>query len=176
MAGRGGAGAMSKRLMERMLGMFRSRTQVGVDRAGNHYFSRVEEVDGAMKEKRWIEFKGDRDPTTVPVEWICWLNGQRKKAPTPEELAELEARRERVKQNVELLKKKEEEERRAGVRPVKTIGVFFMLLLSFHYFVLSVVYPFGVPSIDCLVCDNSDYYSSCSTKTFQTYAVAICAA
>uniref|UniRef100_A0A453L6S0 Uncharacterized protein n=1 Tax=Aegilops tauschii subsp. strangulata TaxID=200361 RepID=A0A453L6S0_AEGTS len=37
------------------------------------------------------------------------------------ELAELEARRERVKQNVELLKKKEEEERRAGVRPVKTI-------------------------------------------------------
>ncbi|XP_044973810.1 uncharacterized protein LOC123441440 [Hordeum vulgare subsp. vulgare] len=35
------------------------------------------------------------------VEWICWLNGQRKKAPTPEELAELEARRERVKQNVE---------------------------------------------------------------------------
>uniref|UniRef100_A0A453L6R0 Uncharacterized protein n=2 Tax=Aegilops tauschii subsp. strangulata TaxID=200361 RepID=A0A453L6R0_AEGTS len=66
MAGRGGAGAMSKRLMERMLGMFRSRTQVGVDRAGNHYFSRVEEVDGAMKEKRWIEFKGDRDPTTVP--------------------------------------------------------------------------------------------------------------
>ncbi|XP_044949962.1 uncharacterized protein LOC123399635 isoform X1 [Hordeum vulgare subsp. vulgare] len=113
---------MSKRLMERMLGMFRSRTQVGVDRAGNHYFSRVEEVDGAMKEKRWVEFKGDRDPTTVPVEWICWLNGQRKKAPTPEELAELEARRVRVKQNVELLKKKEEEERRAGVRPVKTIG------------------------------------------------------
>ena len=75
-----------------------------------------------MKEKRWIEFKGDRDPTTVPVEWICWLNGQRKKAPTPEELAELVARRERVKQNVELLKKKEEEERRSGVRPVKTIG------------------------------------------------------
>ncbi|KQJ90870.1 NADH dehydrogenase [ubiquinone] 1 alpha subcomplex assembly factor 2 [Brachypodium distachyon] len=113
---------MSKRLMARMLEMFRSRTQIGVDKAGNHYYSRVEEVDGAMKEKRWVEFKGDRDPTTVPVEWICWLNGQRKKAPTPEELAELEARRERVKQNVELLKKKEEEERRSGIRPVKTIG------------------------------------------------------
>ncbi|CAN6218242.1 unnamed protein product [Urochloa humidicola] len=127
---------MSKRLVSRLLGMFQSRTQVGVDKAGNRYFTRVEEVDGAstcprplpllppsVKERRWVEFKGaDQDSTTVPVEWICWLNGQRKKAPTPEELAELEARRERVKQNIELLKKKEEEERKAGVRPVKKIG------------------------------------------------------
>ncbi|KAL5677741.1 hypothetical protein ACJX0J_013872, partial [Zea mays] len=75
------------------------------------------------KERRWVEFKGaDQDSTTVPVEWICWLNGQRKKAPTPEELAELEARRERVKQNIQLLKKKEEEERKTGIQPVKKIG------------------------------------------------------
>ncbi|KAF8694905.1 hypothetical protein HU200_038008 [Digitaria exilis] len=115
---------MSKRLVSRLLGMFQSRTQVGVDKAGNRYFSRVEEVDGAMKERRWVEFKGaEQDSTTVPVEWICWLNGQRKKAPGPEELAELEARRERVRKNIELLKKKEEEEeRKAGVRPVKKIG------------------------------------------------------
>ncbi|XP_039834912.1 uncharacterized protein LOC120695754 isoform X2 [Panicum virgatum] len=114
---------MSKRLVSRLLGMFQSRTQVGVDKAGNRYFTRVEEVDGAMKERRWMEFKGaDQDSTTVPVEWICWLNGQRKKAPTPEELAELEARRERVRQNIELIKKKEEDERKAGVRPVKKIG------------------------------------------------------
>ncbi|KAL6655297.1 hypothetical protein ACP70R_006123 [Stipagrostis hirtigluma subsp. patula] len=114
---------MSKRLVSRLLGMFQSRTQVGVDKAGNRYFTRVEEVDGAMKEKRWVEFKAaDQDSTTIPVEWICWLNGQRKKAPTPEELAELEARRERVRQNIELLKKKEEEERKAGVRSVKKIG------------------------------------------------------
>lgn len=103
--------------------MFQSRTQVGVDKAGNRYFTRVEEVDGTMKERRWVEFKGaDQDSTTVPVEWICWLNGQRKKAPTPEELAELEARRERVKQNIQLLKKKEEEERKTGIQPVKKIG------------------------------------------------------
>uniref|UniRef100_A0A0E0E8K1 NADH dehydrogenase [ubiquinone] 1 alpha subcomplex subunit 12 n=1 Tax=Oryza meridionalis TaxID=40149 RepID=A0A0E0E8K1_9ORYZ len=114
---------MSKQLVSRLLGMFRSRAQVGADKFGNRYFTRVEEVDGVMKEKRWVEFKGsDQDPTTVPVEWICWLNGQRKKAPTPEELAELEARRERVKQNIELLKKKEEEEKKTGVRPVKTVG------------------------------------------------------
>ncbi|XP_017980156.1 PREDICTED: uncharacterized protein LOC108662924 [Theobroma cacao] len=53
-----------------------------------------------IKEKRWVEFKGEQDPTTIPVEWICWLNGQRKKAPTPEEIMELEARRERVRLNV----------------------------------------------------------------------------
>ncbi|XP_006660800.1 NADH dehydrogenase [ubiquinone] 1 alpha subcomplex assembly factor 2 [Oryza brachyantha] len=117
---------MSKQLVSRLLGMFRSRTQVGADKFGNRYFTRVEEVDGLMKEKRWVEFKGsDQDPTTVPVEWICWLNGQRKKAPTPEELAELEARRERVKQNIELLKKKEEEKKSgARPRPVKTVGKF----------------------------------------------------
>lgn len=114
---------MSKRLLSRLLGMFQSRTQVGVDKVGNRYFTRVEEVDGTMKERRWVEFKGaDQDSTTVPVEWICWLNGQRKKAPTPEELAELEARRERVKQNIQLLKKKEEEERKTGIQPVKKIG------------------------------------------------------
>ncbi|XP_024452624.2 uncharacterized protein LOC7479262 isoform X2 [Populus trichocarpa] len=65
-----------------------------------------------MKEKRWVVFKGEEDPTSLPVEWICWLNGQRKRAPTPEELIEMEARRELVKQNVALLKQ-EEEERRA---------------------------------------------------------------
>uniref|UniRef100_A0A0E0PQI2 NADH dehydrogenase [ubiquinone] 1 alpha subcomplex subunit 12 n=1 Tax=Oryza rufipogon TaxID=4529 RepID=A0A0E0PQI2_ORYRU len=128
---------MSKQLVSRLLGMFRSRTQVGADKFGNRYFTRVEEVDGVMEEKRWVEFKGsDQDQTTVQVEWICWLNGQRKKAPTPEELAELEARRERVKQNIEshkfsfadvavvYSKKKEEEEKKTGVRPVKTVGKF----------------------------------------------------
>ena len=38
---------MSKRLLSRLLGMFQSRTQLGVDKAGNRYFTRVEEVDGA---------------------------------------------------------------------------------------------------------------------------------
>ncbi|CAB4277839.1 unnamed protein product [Prunus armeniaca] len=69
-------------------------------------------VLSCVKEKRWVVFKREEDPTSIPVEWICWLNGQRKRAPTPEELMDLEARRERVRQNVALLKK-EEEERKA---------------------------------------------------------------
>ncbi|KAH0986965.1 hypothetical protein GBA52_014142 [Prunus armeniaca] len=102
---------MSK-LFQRVAGFFTNRTMVGMDKAGNRYFAKKDEVDGIMKEKRWVVFKREEDPTSIPVEWICWLNGQRKRAPTPEELMDLEARRERVRQNVALLKK-EEEERKA---------------------------------------------------------------
>lgn len=102
---------MSK-LFSRIAGFFSNKTFMGVDKSGNRYFTRKEEIDGILKEKRWVVFKGEQDPTSVPVEWICWLNGQRKIAPTPEEMQQLEARRERVKLNVALLKK-EEEERKA---------------------------------------------------------------
>ncbi|CAH2077828.1 unnamed protein product [Thlaspi arvense] len=81
-------------------------------------------TDSAMKEKRWVVFRREEDPTSIPVEWICWLNGQRKRAPTPEEMAQLEARRERVKLNVALLKKEEEEKKaREGTgRKITSIG------------------------------------------------------
>ncbi|KAL9387113.1 hypothetical protein Peur_020237 [Populus x canadensis] len=103
---------MSK-LLARIAGYLSNRTLVGVDKVGNRYFTRTEEIDGIMKEKRWVIFKGEEDPTSLPVEWICWLNGQRKRAPTPEELIEMEARRELVKQNVARKLLQEEEERRA---------------------------------------------------------------
>ncbi|PIN16127.1 hypothetical protein CDL12_11223 [Handroanthus impetiginosus] len=109
------------RLWGRFAGLFSNRTLVGVDKVGNRYFARNEKVDGIMKEKRLVVFKGEEDPTSIPVEWICWLNGQRKRAPTPEEMAELEARRERVKLNVALLRK-EEEERKAKEGKAKSMG------------------------------------------------------
>ncbi|KAK1360813.1 NADH dehydrogenase [ubiquinone] 1 alpha subcomplex subunit 12 [Heracleum sosnowskyi] len=102
---------MSK-IWGKIRGLFTNRSFEGTDKSGNHYFARTELIDGIMKEKRWVVFKGEHEPTSVPVEWICWLNGQRKRAPTPEEMADMEARRERVRHNVALLKK-EEEERRA---------------------------------------------------------------
>ncbi|CAN6557856.1 unnamed protein product [Malus baccata var. baccata] len=132
---------MSK-LFQKVAGFFTNRTMVGMDKAGNRYFARKEEVDGIMKEKRWVAFKGEDDPTSIPVEWICWLNGQRKRAPTPEELAELEARRERVRQNVALLKKEEEERkaREGSTRKVINTGQLltgtFMIsvpLCSYNY-------------------------------------------
>lgn len=113
---------MSK-LWAKFAGLFSSKNLVGIDKVGNRYFKRIEELDGVMKEKRWVTFKGEEDPTSIPVEWICWLNGQRKSPPTPEEMAELEARREFVKLNVARLKK-EEEERMAkeGKRKATNIG------------------------------------------------------
>ncbi|KAL5707578.1 hypothetical protein ACHQM5_018467 [Ranunculus cassubicifolius] len=116
---------MSKLFFSRVANFFfsssRRKSLAGVDKAGNKYFTRKEQLDdhgGIFKEKRWVTFKGEEDPTSVPVEWICWLNGQRKQAPTPQELAELEARRERVKLNVALLKKEDEERKlREGSNP-----------------------------------------------------------
>ncbi|WZZ09914.1 hypothetical protein YC2023_095835 [Brassica napus] len=112
------------RLWAKVAGLFRSKSFIGADKTGNKYFSRMEEIDGLVKEKRWVVFRREEDPTSVPVEWICWLNGQRKRAPTPEEMAELEARRERVKLNVARLKKEEEERKaREGTgRKITSIG------------------------------------------------------
>ncbi|CAN7133108.1 unnamed protein product [Brassica rapa subsp. narinosa] len=117
------------RLWAKVAGLFRSKSFIGADKTGNKYFSRMEEIDVTslyltVKEKRWVVFRREEDPTSVPVEWICWLNGQRKRAPTPEEMAELEARRERVKLNVARLKKEEEERKaREGTgRKITSIG------------------------------------------------------
>ncbi|KAM0940951.1 putative NADH dehydrogenase [ubiquinone] 1 alpha subcomplex subunit 12 [Dioscorea sansibarensis] len=112
---------MSK-LLAKFLGVLRSRNLAGVDKAGNRYFTRTEKVDGVVKEKRWVIFKGEEDPTSIPVEWICWLNGQRKKAPTPQEMIELEARRERVRLNVQLLKKEEEMKSTSSRLKTQSIG------------------------------------------------------
>ncbi|KAJ6714515.1 putative proteinDH DEHYDROGENASE [UBIQUINONE] 1 ALPHA SUBCOMPLEX SUBUNIT 12 [Salix viminalis] len=87
---------MSK-LLARIAGYLSNRTLVGVDKLGNRYYTKTEQIDGIMKEKRCVIFKGEEDPTSISVEWICWLNGQRRRAPTPEEQMELEARRELVK-------------------------------------------------------------------------------
>ncbi|KAK2990022.1 hypothetical protein RJ640_004700 [Escallonia rubra] len=73
---------------------------LGEDGEADGILSHVVSCNVPVKEKRWVIFKGEDDPTAIPVEWICWLNGQRKIAPTPEEMAEMEARRQRVKLNV----------------------------------------------------------------------------
>ncbi|XP_056167655.1 uncharacterized protein LOC130138237 [Syzygium oleosum] len=75
------------------------------------YFMDVFTSEG---EKEVVIFKRRQDPTSIPVEWICWLNGQRKIAPTPEEMVELEARRERIKLNVASMVKEEEEKKLKG--------------------------------------------------------------
>ncbi|XP_057826976.1 uncharacterized protein LOC131038536 isoform X3 [Cryptomeria japonica] len=96
------------KVMAKLKGLFRSGNMVGIDKSGNRYFVRTEDVDGALKEKRWVEFENDSDPTTLPVEWISWLSGQRKKAPTAQQMLDLEVQRERVKMNAAIMQKEEE--------------------------------------------------------------------
>ncbi|GAA0140168.1 oxidoreductase [Lithospermum erythrorhizon] len=102
---------MSK-LWSKLFGFFSKRSYAGMDKVGNRYFVRNEEIDGI-------------------IEWICWLNGQRKQAPTPEEMALFEARREQVRQNVARLKK-EEEERKAkeGItrKPISNCKLTFLYI------------------------------------------------
>lgn len=99
------------KLVSRIMGWLRPSTLAGIDKSGNRYFTRTEDMDGALKERRLVKFKSDSDPTTLPVEWISWLTGQRKEAPTPQEMLELEAQRERVKMNAAILQKEEEKRR-----------------------------------------------------------------
>ncbi|KAK6154429.1 hypothetical protein DH2020_008677 [Rehmannia glutinosa] len=68
------------RLWARFAGLFSSRAFMGMDKTGNRYFARTEQVDGAIsydtfllvyssvKEKRWVVFKGEQDPTSIPAQ------------------------------------------------------------------------------------------------------------
>ncbi|KAG5223330.1 NADH:ubiquinone oxidoreductase family protein [Salix suchowensis] len=67
---------MSK-LLARLAGYLSNRTLVGVDKVGNRYFTRIEEIDGIMKEKRWVVFKGEEDPTSLPEKENLWGRKQK---------------------------------------------------------------------------------------------------
>ncbi|KAJ6705626.1 putative proteinDH-UBIQUINONE OXIDOREDUCTASE SUBUNIT B17.2 [Salix purpurea] len=67
---------MSK-LLARLAGYLSNRTLVGVDKVGNRYFTRTEEIDGIMKEKRWVVFTGEEDPTSLPEKENLWGRKQK---------------------------------------------------------------------------------------------------
>ncbi|BBN11317.1 NADH dehydrogenase [ubiquinone] 1 alpha subcomplex assembly factor 2 [Marchantia polymorpha subsp. ruderalis] len=98
---------MFRRLVSK-LRSYSGRVKVGVDKYGNSYYRRPENVDGALVEKRWVEFNAEPDPTTVPVEWTSWLSGTRKEAPTKQEILDLEAHRQNVRMAAALYEKEEE--------------------------------------------------------------------
>ncbi|XP_021288769.1 uncharacterized protein LOC110419957 isoform X2 [Herrania umbratica] len=95
---------MSK-LFARIAGYFSNRTFIGVDKAGNRYFTRKEEIDGIRKRKDG------------------WNSKESEIQPQSPEIMELEARRERVRLNVTLLKEEEEERKaREGSKKVVSSG------------------------------------------------------
>lgn len=100
-------------MLSRVLSFFakRGKQLAGSDKAGNTYYRQFNDIDGTVKERRWVEFGGSSVVELIPVEWNSWLNGRRKEPPTPEEMMEFEARRNAIKAKVALLEKEEEKRR-----------------------------------------------------------------
>jgi NADH:ubiquinone oxidoreductase subunit len=59
---------------------------VGVDEYGNRYY-RERGARGWRKERRWMVFSRDADPTRVPAGWVGWLHRRFEKAPSEHPLA-----------------------------------------------------------------------------------------
>jgi NADH:ubiquinone oxidoreductase subunit len=52
---------------------------VGTDQFGNRYFRRKSAAHGSStdkrgKEKRWVMYRGQAEPSKVPAEWHGWLH------------------------------------------------------------------------------------------------------
>jgi NADH:ubiquinone oxidoreductase subunit len=60
---------------------------VGVDEYGNRYYrERGRGVSAWRKERRWVVFSRDADPTGVPTGWVGWLHGRIDKPPSEQPL------------------------------------------------------------------------------------------
>ena len=61
---------------------------VGVDEHGNRYYrERGRGAAGWRKERRWVVFSRDADPTRVPTGWVGWLHRRFEKPPSEQPLA-----------------------------------------------------------------------------------------
>ncbi|KAG0616900.1 hypothetical protein M758_5G149900 [Ceratodon purpureus] len=100
-------------MLSKVLGFFakRGKQLAGTDKAGNSYYRQLQNRDGTVTERRWVEFAGSSVVDPIPVEWNSWLNRRRKEPPTPEEMKELELRRQTIKAKAALLEMEEEKRR-----------------------------------------------------------------
>lgn len=49
--------------------------QVGTDEFGNRYYKAKNKKDTLHgRQRRWVIYKNDREPSTVPPEWHAWLH------------------------------------------------------------------------------------------------------
>ncbi|MCO5595499.1 hypothetical protein L7F22_049543 [Adiantum nelumboides] len=99
------------KFLQKVWALVRRRELVGKDNSGNAFFRHSTTVDGAVAERRWVEYVGEPNPRNLQAEWYSWLIGRRKDAPTPEEMVALEAYRQRVKMNAAIVESEEEKRR-----------------------------------------------------------------
>lgn len=98
-------------LRHRLLG----QQLVGIDRAGNKFYSWHEKNDiGEQIEKRRVKVPGSDilyDPRTLTPEWRAWLTKTRAAAPTEEELQRAEERAAAMKARVAAIEQREAKRR-----------------------------------------------------------------
>ena len=70
-----------------LLRTFLQGKEVGHDQFGNRYFcerGKPRAADGGrVRQKRWVIYKGEPEPTKIPPEWHIWLH-YTADAPIPE--------------------------------------------------------------------------------------------
>ncbi|KAL8577687.1 hypothetical protein ACOMHN_060798 [Nucella lapillus] len=95
-------------------GIFASRPKnvkfVGEDHLGNRYYEKDADVATNRRRSRWVESRGQEDPSfipEVPNEWESWLRRRRDIPPTQEELDRNYVMMVRTQQRAKELEEKE---------------------------------------------------------------------
>ncbi|KAK9904855.1 hypothetical protein WJX75_003869 [Coccomyxa subellipsoidea] len=92
-------GSLLRRLRTGLSRLISSKELVGHDIHGNKYYRWPDtSVHGEPIEKRIVKTPDGRyDPRLVPPEWIQWLKQTRGEPPSPEEILQMEAKRQAIK-------------------------------------------------------------------------------
>ncbi|EIE18692.1 hypothetical protein COCSUDRAFT_68160 [Coccomyxa subellipsoidea C-169] len=92
-------GSLLRRLGASITRLISSRELVGRDIHGNKYYRWPDtNLHGEPIEKRIIKTPDGRyDPILVPPEWVQWLKQTRGEPPSPEEILQMEAKRQAIR-------------------------------------------------------------------------------
>lgn len=69
---------------------------VGRDEHGNRYYRSRARAASWRREKRWVVYAGEPEPTTVPPGWYGWLHRRFEKPPTEQALSQRRWEKERL--------------------------------------------------------------------------------
>jgi NADH:ubiquinone oxidoreductase subunit len=69
---------------------------VGQDEYGNRYYRERGNPGRRRRERRWMVFSRDADPTRVPTGWVGWLHQRFEKPPSEQPLPEARWEKERL--------------------------------------------------------------------------------
>ncbi|BDA49785.1 probable NADH dehydrogenase [ubiquinone] 1 alpha subcomplex assembly factor at N-terminal half [Coccomyxa sp. Obi] len=106
-------GSLFRRLGARLSRLISSKELIGQDVHGNKYYRWPDtNLHGEPVEKRIIKTPDGRyDPNLVPPEWAQWLKQTRGPPPSPEEIQQMEAKRQAIRHRAAALEAAEAQRR-----------------------------------------------------------------